>query len=178
MIWAACRFSSARALSTRNSTARHLISTQVGQSRFTLPTPRFAVIALRQGSLARRLLPCREATPREGPASNRPHAGSNVMAGHGIGGRYVIELPSTTGRMVSLEFRVRLDSVEAWYQERCQAVMDRDLFRYWLDENPTAYVVDDLMWTRDDADEVILVIPGLGCWLIPASLMAGLRDLV
>jgi hypothetical protein len=100
------------------------------------------------------------------------------MAGHGIGGRYVIELPSTTGRMVSLEFRVRLDSVEAWYQERCQAVMDRDLFRYWLDENPTAYVVDDLMWTRDDADEVILVIPGLGCWLIPASLMAGLRDLV
>jgi hypothetical protein len=97
------------------------------------------------------------------------------MAGQDIGGRYVIKLMSTTGRHVSAEFRIRLDTVEVWYRDRCQAVMDRDLFRVWLERNPGPYVIDDVMWTQAPGEPVALMIRDSGCWLIPASLMSGLR---
>ena len=97
------------------------------------------------------------------------------MAGQDLGGRYVIKLPSTTGRLVCAEFRIRLDTVEVWYSDRCQAVLDRDLFRYWLDTNPGPYMVDDVMWKQTQGQPVALIIRDSGCWLIPSPLMAGLR---
>jgi hypothetical protein len=97
------------------------------------------------------------------------------MTGQDIGGRYLITLPSTTGRNVCAEFRIRRDTVEVWYQDRCQAVMDRDLFRIWLERNPGPYVVDDVMWTLTPGQPVALVIRDSGCWLIPPDLIAGLR---
>ena len=97
------------------------------------------------------------------------------MAGQNLGGQYVIELLSTTGRLVRAEFRIRRDTVEVWYQDRCKAIMDRGLFRMWLTDNPGLYVVDDVMWTLKPGQPVALVINDSGCWLIPAELMAGLR---
>lgn len=96
------------------------------------------------------------------------------MAGQD-GGQYVIELRSTTGWQVSAEFRIRRDTIEVWYRDRCQAVMDRDLFRVWLERNPGPYVVDDVMWTLTKGEPVALVIRDSGCWLIPPELMAGLQ---
>ena len=97
------------------------------------------------------------------------------MAGQDLGGRYLIQLLSTTGRNVTAEFRIRRDTVEVWYQDRCQAVMDRDLFRIWLERNPGPYAVDDILWTHAPGEPVVLVIRNSGCWLIPASVMSGLR---
>jgi len=96
------------------------------------------------------------------------------MAGQD-GGRYEIQLLSATGRDVCAEFRIRRDTVEVWYQDRCQAVMDRDLFRAWLGGNLGPYVVDDVMWTSTEGESSALVIRDCGCWLIPPHLMAGLR---
>ena len=98
------------------------------------------------------------------------------MAEHSIGGRYVIELWSAAGRWVALECRVRLDLVELWFEDRCRAVMDRDRFREWMDDNPGPYVVDDVMWTAQDDAQAVLVIRDFGSWLIGADLLAELRD--
>jgi hypothetical protein len=97
------------------------------------------------------------------------------MAGQDIGGRYVIQLPSATGRNVATEFRIRRDTVEIWYQDRCKAVMDRDIFRIWLERNPGPYAVDDVIWTLTKGEPVALVIQGSGCWLIPQHLIDGLH---
>jgi hypothetical protein len=96
------------------------------------------------------------------------------MAGQDLGGQYVIELRSTTGRLVQAEFRIRRDTVEVWYQDRCKAIMDRGLFRMWLWDNPGPYAVDDVIWTLTKGQPVALVINDSGCWLIPSHLMAGL----
>jgi hypothetical protein len=97
------------------------------------------------------------------------------MAGQGLGGQYLIKLRSTTGREVTAEFRIRRDTVEVWYQDRCKAVLDRDSFRIWLERNPGPYAVDDVMWACAPDEPVVLMIRDSGCWLIPASVMAGLR---
>jgi hypothetical protein len=97
------------------------------------------------------------------------------MAGQGPGQHYRIELPSTTGRLLTAEFRIRRDTVEVWYQDRCQAVLDRDIFRVWLERNPGPYAVDDVMWTLKPGEPVSLMIRNSGCWLIPTRLMSGLR---
>ena len=97
------------------------------------------------------------------------------MAGQSLGGQYRIKLRSTTGREVTAEFRIRRDTVEVWCQDRCMAIMDRDVFRIWLERNPGPYVVDDVMWTQVPGEPVALVIRNSGCWLIPAALMSGLR---
>jgi hypothetical protein len=100
------------------------------------------------------------------------------MAGHGIGGRYVIDLRNAAGRWDALECRVRLDLVELWFGDRCQAVMDRDRFREWMDDNRGQYVVDDVMWTAEDGAPVMLAIRDCGSWVIAPDLMAALRDRV
>lgn len=100
------------------------------------------------------------------------------MAGQGIGGRYVITLRSTTGRSLALEFRFRLDTIEMWYQDHCQAVLDRDWFRYWLEYNARPYVVDDVMWSVIDTGQIALVIRNSGWWLFPAHLVDELHERV
>jgi hypothetical protein len=97
------------------------------------------------------------------------------MAGQDLGGRYVIQLLSTTGKLASVEFRIRLDTVEVWHRDRCQAVLDRESFQLWLDRRYPNYVVDDVMWKQAKGEPTVLVIRDSGCWLIPAPLMSGLR---
>jgi hypothetical protein len=97
------------------------------------------------------------------------------MAGQDIGGRHVIKLRSASRGLVDAEFRIRRDTVELWYQDRCQAVMDRAIFRIWLERSPGPYAVDDVMWTLTEVETVLLVIRNCGCWVIPEHMMDGLR---
>ena len=92
------------------------------------------------------------------------------MAGDGFtGGWFRIRLESTTGYVVTLEFRIRRDTVELWCLNHCQAIMDRDLFRLWLMENPGPYVVDDVMWILKPNQPVWLLIRDSGWWSVPAD---------
>ncbi len=101
------------------------------------------------------------------------------MAGDGFSpGWYEIEVLNQTGYPMTVEFRIRRETVEVWFQDRCQAILDRDLFRIWLDRNPAPYVVDDVMWTMANAETVGLIIRDSGCLLIPVELMAGLHERV
>ena len=98
------------------------------------------------------------------------------MVGQSDSARHAIRLLSTTGYLVEVEFSIRRDTIEVWYQDRCQAVMDRDLFRIWLERHPGPYAVDDVMWTSTEHDGVALLLRNSGCWLIPDHLMAGLHE--
>lgn len=100
------------------------------------------------------------------------------MAGQGSRARYVIELPDTTGRGVEVVFMLRRDTVEAWYQDRCQAVMDRESFRYWLTHRSGPYVIDDVMWVVSETGEVALVLRYSGWWVVPPRILTGLSDRV
>ncbi len=100
------------------------------------------------------------------------------MAGQGSGELYVIALLSTTGRQVSTEVHIRSVTVEIWYQDRCKAMLNRFLFRRWLEDRCDPHVIDDVMWVQTPSRTVALVISGAGFWLLPAWDVAELRERV
>ncbi len=97
------------------------------------------------------------------------------MAGQSAG-HYVIEVMSGTGRHVSIEFRIRRETVELWHRGTCQAVMDRDVFRGWLGTRRATIVVDDVMWTPLDGHQVALVIRAVGWWTITPDFIDALHE--
>jgi hypothetical protein len=101
------------------------------------------------------------------------------MAGDGFSpGWYGIEVMSQAGPPVSVEFRIRRDSVEVWFQDRCQAVLDRDLFGNWLQQDLGPYAVDDVLWMLTEDNHVALIIRDCGGWHLPLPLLTGLRERV
>jgi hypothetical protein len=97
------------------------------------------------------------------------------MAGQDGGDEYVIQLMTTTGWPLCVLLIIRRKTIEVWHKDRCHAVMDRDLFRIWLERNPGPYCVRDVIWTVNKGEPVVLLIQGSGCWLIPSELIAGLQ---
>lgn len=55
--------------------------------------------------------------------------------------RVRIEVMTTSNRAVEVEFRVRMDTVEAWFWEHLVAVFDRERLREWL-ADPSGWLAE------------------------------------
>jgi hypothetical protein len=96
------------------------------------------------------------------------------------GGRLAVEVVGRDGRAAVIAFRLRLDSVEVWTGEHCNAVLDRDVLRAWLHEPVEPLVVDELTLTLDRMVDVwgrvALTLPVVDAWALSptdqATLMA------
>jgi hypothetical protein len=82
-------------------------------------------------------------------------------------GRIDVDLLNGRGWQVgSVEFVVRIESITVWLQNRTLAVMDRDLFRSWLNRPLSPFDIDDLLWSVED-DVTCLMIDRSHQYLIP-----------
>jgi hypothetical protein len=94
----------------------------------------------------------------------------------------IMEVVTGSGRTIAVEFRLRLETVEVWSQEHCNAVMDRDLLRQWLSDPGKPLVVDEVALSVDrmvDHDgRVALSLPDVMAWTLSPDVLANLRGRV
>jgi hypothetical protein len=93
--------------------------------------------------------------------------------------RHTVEVVTTSGSPASVDFRIRPENVEIWFQERRRAVLDRHVLRCWLAEPQTPLVVDEVAFSLDRVADsparVALSLPDVLVWTLSPDVLAGLR---
>jgi hypothetical protein len=93
-----------------------------------------------------------------------------------------LEVVTSSGRAVRVEFRVKLDYVEIWRQAHCSAVIDRDVLRDWLTDPFAPLTVDEATLTIDHRldvnGRVALTLPDVTAWALSPQQEATLLERV
>jgi hypothetical protein len=93
--------------------------------------------------------------------------------------RYGVEVVTGGGSPATVDFRMRADTVEIWFQDQCRAVLNRHVLRCWLAAPQTPLVVDEVAFSLDrmvdSSGRVALSLPDLLVWSLAPEALAGLR---
>jgi hypothetical protein len=109
----------------------------------------------------------------------RQQANSPIDAGDPT--RVRVEVVTNSDCPAFIEFRVRLDTVEAWFWERLAAIFDREQMRTWLAEasgwlmdGEVEFAVDP----RPSGDRITVALPDVPVWTLSPQELRALRDLL
>lgn len=95
--------------------------------------------------------------------------------------RVTVEVVTTSSRALSVEFRVRMDTVEVWSWEHCGAIFDRERLRMWL-AAPFRWVAEGEVVLnvdpRSNGDRIALNLPDVAAWTLSPKEFATLRERV
>jgi hypothetical protein len=93
--------------------------------------------------------------------------------------RYAVEVVTGSGSAAMVDFVIRLNAVEVWFQERRRAVLSRRVLRSWLAEPQMPLVVDEVAFSLDRMVDfqgrVALSLPDVLVWTLAPEALAGLR---
>jgi hypothetical protein len=95
-------------------------------------------------------------------------------------GPVLIEVVTTSGQKVTVEFRIRSDTVEVWHHRQRIGVFRRETLRGWLAEPWRPLVVGEVVFSLDRMVDcrgrVALSLPDVMAWtLAPNALDALIR---
>ncbi len=98
------------------------------------------------------------------------------------GDRFAVEVVTTSGRATAVTFRFRMDTVEVWFREHLNGVLDRDVLREWLAQPGKPLVVDEVALSVDRMVDhngrVALSLPDVMGWTLAPETLAELRSRV
>jgi hypothetical protein len=93
--------------------------------------------------------------------------------------RYGVEVVTGSGSPATVDFWMRADLVEIWFQGKCRAVLNRHVLRCWLAEPQTPLVVGEVALNPDRiaaaTDRVAVSMPDLLVWTLAPESLVGLR---
>ena len=95
--------------------------------------------------------------------------------------RVQIAVVTTSNRLSSVEFRVRLDGVEAWFEEQLRAVFDREWLRTWLVVPSGRLTAGDVVFSvdpRSRGERIAIGLTEVLAWTLSPKELRQLRDLV
>lgn len=95
--------------------------------------------------------------------------------------RVRVKVVTTSNKAVFIEFRVRLDTVEAWVWDRLAAVFDRERLRSWL-AVPSGWLAEgEVVLSVDprfEGDQIAIALTDVLTWTLSAEELRELRERV
>jgi hypothetical protein len=73
-------------------------------------------------------------------------------------------------RVGTVEVVVRIDTVTLWWAHRTLAVMDREAFGDWLVNRVPLYLIDDVVWSKQDS-LTVLTIDNKSSYVVPSNIV-------
>jgi hypothetical protein len=95
--------------------------------------------------------------------------------------RIRVEVVTASNRAAGVEFRVRPEMVEAWFEQRLRAVFDRERLRAWLKAPSGRLIADDVVFSvdpRSRGDRIAIGLTEVLAWTLSPKELRQLRELV
>jgi hypothetical protein len=93
-------------------------------------------------------------------------------------GRLEFDLRNRRGRQVdTVEVVVRIDNVTLWSANRTLAVMDREVFGWWLIHPERVLTIDDVAWSVQDV-HVCITLDNCSSYVVPEATIAQLMAVI